>query len=217
MSSNQQLALYGGGGGGGSGVITAYRDPRQQSSDDFEILANSELFDMFVTTACHLNTLQHCHRGKHRFQVLTTPFIRDSFQAALGCIPVFSTAPGVYANTEFSLDKWYFDLLPDEIKARQDPSMNDIQNASSTEHDVDWMSALKKLQSRYPGIVNALYTAIQSQVKITEKTRDSINYALNYVRAQEDGGGGGVRMGDHIRKGVSAPSSSGGGGRRLIG
>jgi hypothetical protein len=75
-------------------------------------------------------------------------------------------------------------MLPDEIRGRDDPTMNDIQNASSTEHDVDWFSSLKNLQQRYPGVVHALHSAIQSQIKITEKSRDSFNYALNYNRSQ---------------------------------
>lgn len=90
-------------------LAIANNDLRQRQFDDFDITSNPQLLEMFIETACHLNTIHVCHRGAHRFQVLTTPFIRDSFQAALACI----TSPyntGQTANTAFNLDQWYVDV-----------------------------------------------------------------------------------------------------------
>lgn len=105
--------------------------------------------------------------------------------------------------------------MPDSVKARADPTLNDIQNASATEHEVDWFTALKRLNDRYPGIVAALHTSIQSQIKIVDKTREAFNYALNYSRGQE--GAAAPRMGERILKGTSAPSAASSGGHRMIG
>jgi hypothetical protein len=122
---------------------------RQQHLDAFDIVANPQVLEMFITVACHLNSLQWCHRDKERFLVLTTPFIRDTFQAALSCLV---DRENNAANTVFNLDSWYFNLLPDEVKARADPTMEDIQNAGArNEHIADWLGELKKLQERFPG------------------------------------------------------------------
>lgn len=128
MSSQNQLALVSPQQQQQAIVLatTTRQDARTLRPDDFEIASQPELLEMFIAVACHLNTLQFCHSGRHRFQVcaramrapthwwyrpqvLTTPFIRDSFQSALACIR--STVPDEtgrlhMANEDLSLDMW---------------------------------------------------------------------------------------------------------------
>jgi hypothetical protein len=104
-------------------------------------------------------------------------------------------------------------MLPDEVKARDDPTMADIQSASQTDHIADWFGGLKKLQQQWPGIVFALHSAIQSQIKIVEKSKAAFQYAFNYVNSQEAPTQ--PRMGAPILKATRAPGGGGGGGRLL--
>lgn len=181
----------------------AFAPDMRQRRDDFEMMADSNFFDKLIKVACYMEGLHHYRRGADRYRVFTFGFIRATFDKALESLG---------ASSEVNIDQMYFDALPDEIKARPDPELQDLGgNLSRDEFTVDWVGMLQGLEHKYPGFVVAMYSGVDQQTKTQENMRSTFQTAMSYT-SRVDGQLPAIsRLGKDILKARRAPSAGGGG------